>query len=293
MAGRLSTAAAAFVGLVLGATAINFGGKALIEKEPAPEFVADTTLDPEMEELARQAAEPDLVPDLAIEPETVVPEATAEGAAQPTAEPSQEPAAKPETETYERVTPRAPLSELGTAQPPKRKRQPMPEDWKSTRLFNPVASAAGIVEAQGYRLALAGVDPLPLEESCTYQGKSWPCGAQARTAFRAWLRARAIQCKVPPEPDRELITAECYVGKEDIAQWLVASGWARPSGAYVEDGKKAQTEKKGIYGAPPARINLMAVPTLSLVPDGAADQPDITPEPATGSVPTDPPAPSP
>ncbi len=45
-----------------------------------------------------------------------------------------------------REAPRAPLSELGLAQPPSRS---MPDDWKGTTLFHPVASAAGLIEAMG------------------------------------------------------------------------------------------------------------------------------------------------
>lgn len=285
MAGRIAATAAAFIGLVLGAAAISLGGQAIIAREPPAEFVADVTLDPEMEELARQAAEPETAVDT---------DAPTGQIAEPEAAPVQT-AVPTENGGYQRIEPRAPLSEIGMAQPPKRKRQAAPEDWKSTRLFNPVASAAGIVEAQGHRLALAGIDPVPVDETCVYETKSWPCGARARTAFRAWLRARAIQCKVPPEPDRELITAECFVGKEDLAEWLVVSGWARPSadGAYVEAGKKAQAEKKGIYGAPPARINMVLPPALLPVEEPAdIGEPDPTPESGIGLAPVEPPSPS-
>lgn len=185
----------------------------------------------------------------------------------------------------ERVAPREPLSELSLALPPKRKKPAAPEDWKSTRLFNPVAASAGVVEAQGYRVALAGIEPTPPEEECTFEGKAWPCGAQARTAFRAWLRARAVQCVVPPEPDRQLISAECHVGKEDVAAWLVANGWARPvtGGPYAEAATKAEADRKGIFGPPPKRISVTINPTLptsSIAP--ASDQPILTPsvEPA-------------
>jgi len=164
----------------------------------------------------------------------------------------------------ERVEPREPLSELSQALPPGRQKPVPPGEWKSTRLFNPVAAAAGIVEAQGYQVALAGVEPTPLDEECSFEGRTWPCGTQARTAFRAWLRARAVQCVVPPEPDRQLITAECNVGKDDLGAWLVTSGWARAAAGspYAEAGQKAEAEKKGLFGAPPKPIDSLPTPNL-------------------------------
>lgn len=160
-----------------------------------------------------------------------------------------------------RATPREPLSTLSQALPPGRKKAVSPEDWKSTRLFNPVAASAGVIEAQGHQVALAGIQPTLPDEECTYEGTTWPCGTQARTAFRAWLRARAVQCVVPPDPDRQLITADCNVGKQDLGEWLVSNGWARAAegGPYAEAEAKARDRKLGIFGHPPSKAGLPAV----------------------------------
>jgi len=150
----------------------------------------------------------------------------------------------------ERVAPRGALSELGQALPPRPK---PPGEWKGTRLPQPVATAAGLVEAKGYRVAVAGIDPLPAGEMCDYQGRDWPCGVRARAAFRAFLRGRAITCVVPPEAEPEIITAACMVGKQDVAAWLASNGWApaRADGDYAALGDAARAAGKGIYGPPP------------------------------------------
>ncbi|MDB5525805.1 MAG: hypothetical protein JWM58_3568, partial [Rhizobium sp.] len=94
--------------------------------------------------------------------------------------------APPELRTgeLERVEPREPLSKLALAMPPKPK---MPDDWNGTKLFQPVATAAGLIEAKGYSVAVSGIDVVPQDETCTTDGKSWPCGIRARTAFRSFL----------------------------------------------------------------------------------------------------------
>ncbi|WP_348641914.1 thermonuclease family protein [Mesorhizobium sp. B2-5-4] len=169
----------------------------------------------------------------------------------------------------ERVEPREPLSKLALAVPPKPK---MPDDWNGTKLFQPVAPAAGLIEAKGYSVAVSGIDVVGQDEICTTDGKSWPCGVRARTAFRAFLRGRAVVCTVPPEGGRDRIAAECRIGKQDVGQWLVENGWARAAkgGPYVEAGDKAQSAKKGIFGSAPNLAGISAVPAA---PDPAPQAP--------------------
>ena len=120
------------------------------------------------------------------------------------------------TEELQRVEPRAPLSELALAGPPKPPKPKMPDDWNGTKLYQPVATAAGMIEAKGYSVAVAGIDVVGQDETCTDERQAWACGIRARTAFRAFLRGRAVACAVPPEGGRDLITAECRIGKQDV-----------------------------------------------------------------------------
>ncbi|MDX8435892.1 MULTISPECIES: thermonuclease family protein [Mesorhizobium] len=164
-------------------------------------------------------------------------------------------------EELERVEPRAPLSDLALAGPLKPPKLKMPDDWNGTKLFQPVAAAAGLIEAKGYAVAVSGVEVLGQDETCGEEGKSWACGIRARTAFRSFLRGRTVVCTVPPEGGRDTISAECRVGNQDVGQWLVQNGWARAAagGPYVEAGEKARTARKGIFGAAP---DLSGVPSL-------------------------------
>lgn len=199
--------------------------------------------------------------------------------------------APPELPTgeLERVEPREPLSKLALAMPPKPK---MPDDWNGTKLFQPVATAAGLIEAKGYSVAISGIDVVGQDETCTTDGKSWPCGIRARTAFRSFLRGRAVVCTVPPEGGRDRIAAECRIGKQDVGQWLVDNGWARAAkgGPYVEAGEKAQSAKKGIFGSAPNLAGVSAVPPA---PAPAPQAPGSILEEVDGALkPADQPAPA-
>jgi endonuclease YncB( thermonuclease family) len=188
-----------------------------------------------------------------------------------------------------RVEPRAPLSDLALAGPPKLK---MPDDWNGTKLFQPVATAAGLIEAKGHSVAISGIDVVKQDETCTDDGKAWACGIRARTAFRAFLRGRAVVCQVPPEGGRDLIAAECRIGKQDVGQWLAENGWARAvaGGPYVEAGDKARAAKKGVFGAAPNLSGLAPAPSVVTAPTEA--QPILDPSATTATPPVDPPAPA-
>jgi endonuclease YncB( thermonuclease family) len=179
----------------------------------------------------------------------------------------------------ERVAPRQPLSKLGQAH------APAPKDWKGTIMYKPLASAAGRFDALGYQVAVSGIDIVPADETCTYAGKSWDCGIRARTAFRSFLRGRSPTCTVPPQPDRNLIVADCRLGMDDIGAWLVENGWARAAagGRYADAEGRAKDGHRGIFGpapdttlpAPPAPLPQLLVPAPAIAePLDGEEQPE-------------------
>lgn len=279
----LHAAAAVLTILVMGA-AIAAGGRAVLHDENgrvaarAQAGMAAQSEAPATSAIPRPKAARPEAHSRAIDPEVVAP-----------------PQLQPEE--LERVEPRAPLSDLALARPPKSK---MPDDWNGTKLFQPIATAAGVIQAKGYSVAVSGIDIVRQDETCADGGKSWTCGSRARTAFRAFLRGRAVVCAVPPEGGRDLIAAECRVGNQDVGQWLIENGWARAAkgGPYVEAGEKARTAKKGIFGpAPslsglppaPAPVAATAQPTQPILDPSATATP---PTETTATPPTDQPAPS-
>lgn len=161
-----------------------------------------------------------------------------------------------DTGQLERIEPRAPLSKLSLAMPP----SPEPSALEGiggsngATLFQAIAPSAGLIEAKGLSVTIAGIDRIAQDETCTDEhGRRWACGLRARGAFRAFLRGRAPVCMLPPDHAEKSVTASCRLGKQDIGTWLVSNGWARPAtgGPYVEAGEKAKATKKGIFGAAP------------------------------------------
>lgn len=154
-------------------------------------------------------------------------------------------------ERLERIAPREPLSPLGTAP----SLADLPPETKL--LYRPNALAAGLIEAEGHRIAFAGITVVEPDEGCIDQGTRWPCGTLARTAFRNWLRGRAIECpEVPRLADAgKTLVRTCTVGGADPALWLVQMGWARAEGTgpYADAQAEAIRQARGIHGRAPGR----------------------------------------
>ena len=181
-------------------------------------------------------------------------------------------------DTLERVEDREPLSPIGRA--------PAPSEGppKATILHRPVVLGAGLFQAQGHTVALAGIEPTDAGEECVSEGAAWPCGVHARTAFRNWLRGRALTCVVSPTPADETVVSDCTLGQQDPAEWLVSYGWAKalPDGRYAEQEAEARDAGRGMFGPAPAQPAPMAI-TVPELP--GADAPDpilVEPGPSGG-----------
>ena len=198
-----------------------------------------------------------------------------------------------------REAPREPLSQLSLALPPPE----FKNEWAGKPLFRPVAIESAVFESGGHTIAIAGVESVGLDENCIYGEASWPCGVRARTAFRLWLRGRALVCQIPEaEQDKDVMRARCRLAKQDAGAWLVANGWARaaPDGPYEQAEEKARNARMGIFGAPPDTSSISEVPDAPV--SATADrQPIMTedgvdPQPVLGprlEFPPAPPAPQP
>ncbi|MGO4618993.1 thermonuclease family protein [Ensifer sp. 2YAB10] len=148
----------------------------------------------------------------------------------------------------ERMEPRAPLSE----QDKQAKSAAGP-----TILYRPVAAAAGVIQFDKLTLQIDGIEPEQADRTCETGGKTWPCGIVARTAFRNFLRARAVSCDMPEGSAGSSATASCSLGGQDLAAWLVDNGWATPvPGSPLEKRADAARQAKlGFYGEDPRDLS--------------------------------------
>ena len=133
------------------------------------------------------------------------------------------------------------------------------------------------------QVQLADIEVLDPQSVCIdIAGLAWPCGVIARTAFRNFLRGRAMSCVVPDGRWTETVVSQCLVGNQDPAAWLVSRGWARalPETQYVALEDMAREGARGVYGSDPRN--------LSAVIDSGVQVPQ---QPDAATAPAPPPAP--
>ncbi|WP_331373182.1 thermonuclease family protein [Sinorhizobium chiapasense] len=219
----------------------------------APDPPAEVPADPQPPAVPEQKASTgkvDRLPARTIEPQLfALPE---DGIAQP----------------LERVAPRPPLSE------------PKEKPAATTIVFQrPVALAAGLIRSGDTTVQLEDIEPENAEKTCEGSGRSWPCGMVARTAFRNFLRARALVCDQPEENSEKTVTTACKVGNENPAEWLVSNGWATPlPGSPLEaKAEAARSAKLGFYGDDPRDLSraplIIDEPPVATIPEDTA--PDL------------------
>lgn len=145
-------------------------------------------------------------------------------------------------------------------------------EWAGKPLFRPVAVESAMVEAMGHTISISGVSGLKAEDSCDFEGESWPCGVRARAAFRSWLRGRALVCEPTDETSDApgSTRASCRLANQDVGAWLVENGWARaaPDGPYAGQEGKARAAGLGIFGGPPDTASLAPAPDLPVLGEG-------------------------
>ena len=128
------------------------------------------------------------------------------------------------------------------------------EQAKPVELVRPFSDRAGVLTIAGKRVQLPGIIPTDVDRMCTGpNGKTWPCGAAARTAFRMYLRGRTIDCDLPSPTWQGTVTGACRYVRIDLSEWLVRFGWAEPEAGspLVALAEQAKQQKRGIYGDDP------------------------------------------
>ena len=130
--------------------------------------------------------------------------------------------------------------------PPQSPKPPRPA--RVQRVYHPIVVSAGVIKARGRDIELAGVDAPDFNATCGEGAAAWPCGRMARAALRQFVRGRAIECAVPPGADEIPSVGNCSVGGENLSEWLVSKGWARPIGAtYASLEATARQARLGLW----------------------------------------------
>lgn len=139
------------------------------------------------------------------------------------------------------------------AQPPQRIAPPAkptpPEPPIRPRRLAPIAMLSTAEFAVGeIRVRLPGVAEIAPDTVCRDRdGRIWPCGRRALAGVRALVRGKTVECPLPEKVKRGDFVADCTLAGADLAERLVASGWARAVDRESGLGEvERQAEAKGL-----------------------------------------------
>ncbi len=102
---------------------------------------------------------------------------------------------------------------------------------KHIRLVRPILLSVGTLKTISNEFDLVDIIPLKVDQKCGDLNQEFPCGRMARTALRALIRGRTVDCWIDPETTiHSRNRGTCEIAGRDLAEWLVAQGWAMPIG---------------------------------------------------------------
>ena len=130
------------------------------------------------------------------------------------------------------------------------------------------------------RVRLPGVAVTGADDICRDRaGIEWPCGRRALAGVRAVVRGKAVDCPLPDKVRRGDFVTDCTLAGADMAERIVASGWARAldrEGRLGEAERQAEARGLGLHGA--------AMPIgVDPFPDPGDLPPDHTTAPLAGA----------
>jgi endonuclease YncB( thermonuclease family) len=107
------------------------------------------------------------------------------------------------------------------------------------------------IEIHGQRIRLHAIDAPEAGQSCEADGVDYACGRLAAFALADKIGSQTLICREMGTDRYHRIVAVCEVGGEDLAAFIVQSGWAMPERSYgldyVADEEMARANDVGIW----------------------------------------------
>ncbi len=109
------------------------------------------------------------------------------------------------------------------------------------------------IELGSTRIRLFGIDAVEAAQTCTTNGRAWPCGQYATGKMKALTGTRAVICEARDTDAYGRTVALCRVDSVDIAAAMVEDGWATAlphfTTQYVALEGLAKAGHKGIWNS--------------------------------------------
>ncbi len=122
--------------------------------------------------------------------------------------------------------------------------------WSAELRGIPKVIEGDLIELEGRRLRLDGIDAPESGQRCLFRGKLYDCGAISRAALMDLTAGVEVSCQtLGPETDG--VRARCSAGGYDLSEGMVYTGWALPAGEgrerYRRQLEQAKERRHGLW----------------------------------------------
>ncbi|WP_457583385.1 thermonuclease family protein [Ensifer canadensis] len=116
-----------------------------------------------------------------------------------------------------------------------------------------IASDGDSLRLDGRRIRLEGIDAPEIGQTCSREGAEWDCGVDARQRLRAMVSGRTTVCRLHGRDKYGRDLGACETNGSDVAQQMVATGYAVSYGRYQQEEASAEKQKIGLWAGDFAR----------------------------------------
>lgn len=115
----------------------------------------------------------------------------------------------------------------------------------------PKVIAGDLIELQGQRLRLAGIDAPEPGQRCALEARLYDCGEVARTALLDLTAGTEVRCRPLGQDPGGSTLARCTAAGYDLSEGMAYTGWAmvQPAAAerYGAVQEQARRAKRGLW----------------------------------------------
>lgn len=99
----------------------------------------------------------------------------------------------------------------------------------------------------GKEVRLKGIDAPEGRQSCTRDGKSWPCGEEARKQLQRLIAGHTVSCRSVEKDQHDRLLGYCFADGKELNREMVRAGYALAYGSFEAEERDAKSQRRGLW----------------------------------------------
>lgn len=116
----------------------------------------------------------------------------------------------------------------------------------------PAEGAARLVDGDsffvgGREVRLKGIDAPEGRQTCTRDGRDWPCGEESRRTLARLIGGRNVACNSIETDQHGRLLGTCSAGTTELNREMVREGFAVAYGGFEAEEREARAARRGLW----------------------------------------------